>query len=68
MIQAAQSHEPDTQPSVARQRRALFELAREYDDLRVRLIVLNSAPNKDVQSIDDVLDRLAAVRAVLKYS
>ncbi len=68
MLQAAQYYEPDTQPSAAGQRRALFELAREYDDLRVRLIVLNSAPNKDVQAIDDVLDRLAVVRAVLKYS
>ena len=46
---------------------ALAHLVREYDDLRVRLIVLNSLPNKDVQSIDDVMDRLAVVRAVLKY-
>lgn len=44
------------------------DLAREYDDLRVSLIVLNSAPNKDVQAIDDVMDRLVTVRAALQYS
>lgn len=66
-MQAAQYHAPDTQPRAARRPTSLAHLLREYDDLRVRLIVLNSLPSKDVQTIDDVMDRLAAVRAVLKY-
>ena len=64
---SAPHHEPDTQPSEAHGRTSLVHLVREYDDLRIRLIVLNSLPNKDVQTIDDVMDRLAALRAVLKY-
>lgn len=68
MIQAANYDGRDTPQLAARRRKSLADLAREYDDLRVDLIVLNSAPNKDVQSIDDVMDRLAAVRAVLNYS
>lgn len=67
MIYAVEHHEPDTQPSAARKQSLLVDLVREYDDLRVRLIVLNAAPNKDVQTIDDVMDRIAAVRSVLKY-
>jgi ribosomal protein L18 len=67
MNQAVQHHESDARRSAARQRAALVALGREYDDLRVRLIVLKSAPNEDVQTIEDVADRLAAVRRVLKY-
>ncbi|MBC7703708.1 MAG: hypothetical protein H7274_07190 [Rhodoferax sp.] len=68
MIQAAKYDGQDTRQMAQPRRKSLADLAREYDDLRVDLIVLNSAPNKDVQSIDDVMDRLAAVRAVLNYS
>ncbi len=68
MIQAAKYDRRDTPPSAARKHTSPVDLAREYDDLRVSLIVLNSAPNKDVQAIDDVMDRLASVRAALQYS
>jgi len=68
VIQAAKYDGRDTPPSAAPIHTSTVDLAREYDDLRVSLIVLNSAPNKDVQAIDDVMDRLAAVRAALKYS
>ena len=37
-------------------------LARQYDDLRVRLIVLNAARDKDVQLIEEVADQLAQIR------
>ena len=42
------------------------DLAREYDTLRVRLIVLNYARRKDKHAINAVNGRLAELRAALK--
>ena len=43
-------------------------MARQYDDLRVCLIVLNAARSKDVQSIEDVVERLAQIRGALEVT
>lgn len=38
------------------------DLGRSYDDLRVRLIILNAAPEKDWEAIREVTQRMEEMR------